>query len=101
MTGPRKPARWDRWENDDAHQGLQQWITAWRKTVDPSTPRPSWRFAEHLGREAVTTSGQGVTRVDLLRLFAAAGYDGLCLCGRTPDEVVAGAASATGGQRTA
>lgn len=84
MSAPRAN---EPWENDPVHAACRQWISAWRHVVGDATRRPSWRFAEHLGRCAVGMAADGMTRTELQRLFAAAGYDGTCACGVAPDGV--------------
>lgn len=68
--------RYEPWEHDNAHQALDQWRLAWR-AQNPDAALPGVAFTIHIGQEAVTLAGD-MGKVDLLRLFAAAGYDGQC-----------------------
>jgi hypothetical protein len=79
------------WENDSPHHACWQWITAWRED-HPDDPRPSWRFAEHLGRCALAFHAEGMSRVELARLFSASGHDGTCACGEPAQAAAAVAA---------
>lgn len=72
----------ERWEYDPAHLACQRWIEAWRRQ-HPDHDQPPLRFAKHLGQCALTLS-EGVDKVELTRLFSAAGYDGACPCGELP-----------------
>jgi hypothetical protein len=67
------------WEHDPAHQALDQWIYAWRRER-PDEDLPKIAFTIHIGREAREVA-EGMGKVELLRLFAAAGFDGQCVCG--------------------
>jgi hypothetical protein len=67
------------WENDHAHQALNQWIYMFRQS-HPSADLPNVAFTAHIGREAVALA-DGMGRIELLRLFAGAGTDGECVCG--------------------
>lgn len=67
------------WEQDPAHEALRQWIAAWR-SQRPEAMRPGPEFSRHIGEEAVALMA-GMGKVELLRLFAAAGFDGQCVCG--------------------
>lgn len=67
------------WEHDNAHQALGQWIYAWRQQ-HPDAQLPGIAFTLHIGREAREVA-EGMGKVELLRLYAAAGFDGQCVCG--------------------
>jgi hypothetical protein len=79
------------WEGDAAHEGLRQWIKAWR-VRHPVETVPSSRFARHLGAEAVKLAADGMSRVALIKMFTAAGYENRCLCegptSEVPDEMM-------------
>lgn len=77
------------WQNDPAHQALQQWITAWRTLHTHATPVPNMAFTDHIGRVATRMWKQDhVGKIELGRYFAGAGYDGVCpCCCRSPEQV--------------
>lgn len=81
------PYQHEPWEGDPAEAALTQWITAWRTNHPEPEPRPSTRFSLHLGQEALKFQAEGVGRADLVRMFAAVGYDGVCICGASPEEM--------------
>lgn len=80
-----KARSYEPWEHDNAHQALATWADAWRRAVGPNALTPGLQFAAHLGREAVELA-PGMSKVDLLRLFSAAGDDAQCVCGRSVDD---------------
>jgi hypothetical protein len=82
MTQPYE--RVELWHHDPAHLGVIAWVTSWRES-NPDAPLPSLQFGEHLGREAVQAMDEDIPRVELQRVFAAAGFDGRCLCDREPE----------------
>lgn len=73
------------WEHDHAHLAIVQWITAWRDG-NKYALQPPIRFAQHLGREAVAMQNEGMERIEMQRIFAAAGYDGRCICDLKPTD---------------
>lgn len=81
------PYQHEPWEGDPADAALRQWIVAWRSHVEEDTAKPSLRFALHIGGEAVRLQSEGVSRVELVRMFAAVGHDGVCICGLRPAEL--------------
>lgn len=80
MSEPRRiPQRFEPWESDPAHLACVAWVNAWRETAGADEPLPSLAWAEHLGRHACDMAAAGIPRLELQRLFAAAGYDRECV----------------------
>lgn len=79
-----KARSYEGWEHDNAHQALATWADAWRRAVGPAAFTPGLAFAMHIGKEAVDLA-PGMSKVELLRLFSAAGDDAQCVCGRSVD----------------
>lgn len=82
--------------NDDMdvpEKACQSWIVAWRD-ANRTAHKPPLTFARHLGVDAVGLWREDVGVVELQRVFAAAGYDGVCMCGLTPAQVIAKEAAA-------
>lgn len=90
-----KAPQWDRWEHDPAHQACQQWVTAWR-SQNPDADLPRVGFTIHIGNEARELAS-GMSKVELLRLFASAGHDGQCVCGMDWTEAAGVELRAVGG----
>ena len=83
MTKPY--AHFEPWERDAAHLAIEGWLRAYQES-HPDAGLPSLGFADHLGREAVQAMNEGTPRLELHRVYAAAGYDGVCGgCGITPE----------------
>lgn len=83
MTKPY--SHFEPWERDGAHLAIDGWLRAYRES-HPDAGLPSLGFAEHLGGEAVQAAVEGTPKVELMRIYAAAGYDGVCGgCGITPE----------------
>lgn len=83
MTAPYR--HFDPWEFDHAHLAITQWLKAWRESNSDS-PLPPTTFGAHLGREAVELANTEIGQVEIQRLFAAYGHDGVCMCGLKPGD---------------
>jgi len=82
MTSPYRV--YEPWEHDAAHHAIDGWLAAYRES-HPDAGLPSLAFAEHLGREAIAAAME-TPRIELQRVYAAAGHDGVCGgCGIPPE----------------
>lgn len=76
------------WHHDSAHMAVDGWVRAWRETNGRDVKHPPLRFGEHLGREAVAMQNEDVPRIEMQRIFSAAGFDGCCVCGLKPGDPI-------------
>ncbi len=92
MSAPwRGPVvRDEAWEHDPPHQALLQWVRAYRETR-PHAALPGLEFTKHVGIEAVDLA-DGLSPVELQRLFWEAGRDAECVCGMPVGDRPVGAA---------
>lgn len=85
---PRVPLEpWELNDGDDALHAVRQWSRAWHQE-NPGAFSPPLRFAQHLGREALDLMEAKTPRKDMAQTFWEAGFDGVCMCGKTVKQVL-------------
>lgn len=79
--------------NDPPMRACSAWIRAYRSpSRKPRPPRPSLRFASHLGQCARDLWEAETPEAEMVRRFSLAGSTDRCVCGRRPVDGEFGAA---------